>query len=155
MLVASLNALRSLVHTNFPDVTRLYVSKMPAAFVRPSFLFDLVNTRGTHLSKSATNTTITWQMIYFAPLDEKGIADSFDQLNALSTLESVTMQPSLEAPGGTIFNVLDVEVSMQDDEVSCVIRLDIDRTRWAQPEADLIMDIQHIQQIGDELLHQN
>jgi len=155
MLVASLNTLRSLMHSNFPDVTRLYVSKMPNNFARPSFFFDLVNVMDNTLSKSAYNTAITWQIVYFAPLDANNDADAFDQLSVAGTMENIAMQPSLSAPGGEIFNVIDVEVSKQDDEISCIVRLDIDRTRWTQPDYDLMLDIRHIQQIGVELLHQN
>lgn len=88
----SLDALRGLLHSNFPKVTRIYVSTMPDSFIRPSFFINLATSDGEHLNRAMYQTDMTWQIVYFAPMDSKGQADVFNQLQVSSTLKRVLME---------------------------------------------------------------
>lgn len=87
----SLDALRGLLRSTFPTVTRIYVSTMPDSFVRPSFFINLATSDEEHLNRAMYQTDMTWQIVYFAPLDEKHQVNVFDQLQVSEQLKKVLM----------------------------------------------------------------
>jgi len=88
----SLDALRGLLRSNFPEVTRIYVSTMPDSFIRPSFFINLVTSDEEHLNKAMYGVDMTWQIVYFAPLLSTGQADVFNQLDVSSKLKKLFME---------------------------------------------------------------
>ena len=88
----SLDALRGLLRTAFPTVTRIYVSTMPAPFTRPCFFVQMATGTEAHLSRSMYQVNMTWQIVYFAPLLSTGQADVFNQLDVSSKLKKLFME---------------------------------------------------------------
>ena len=87
----SLDALRGLLKSAFPTVPKIYVSTMPGNFVRPSFFVNLATSSEEHLSRDLYQVDMTWQIVYFAPLDEKHQVNVFDQLQVSEQLKKVLM----------------------------------------------------------------
>lgn len=142
MLRASLDAIRALLTSTFPEVTKIYLNSVPAGFKRPSFFLQLVNSRTQHLNRALYQVTATWQVVYFAPQDQAGEPDVFDQLEATERLKTVLAEGlSLTAPDGTVFDVLDVDGGPRDSEVYLTVRLEAEGV-VPEPQFDLIGDVQ-------------
>lgn len=126
----SLDALRGLLSSNFPTVTRIYVSTMPDSFVRPSFFVNMATSDEEHLNRAMYQTDMTWQIVYFAPLLSTGQADAFNQLSVSSTLKKALMEAmTVTGPSGTVYHVLETEGGPRDAEVYITVSLQAERTR--------------------------
>jgi len=85
---------------------------MPDEFVRPSFLVQHVSAPDQHLNKKFYNTRFTWQIVYFAPINDAGNPDVMDQFSVSSQLKKALMENMvLVSPDdGTVFHILDVDL---------------------------------------------
>lgn len=130
MITSTLNALRAMLKTNFPTVTRIYVSKVPDGFVRPSFFVDLVFDRPDELSRWVYEGRVQWQITYFADEDNSGNPDAFAQYEMLANLmNALTASPSITGPDGVVYQVEDVQGSASDEvHVNATLVTDILRT---------------------------
>lgn len=143
MFQASLDAIRKMLKTTFPEVTTTYISNVPAGFKRPSFFVGLVSGTDKHLNKSMLNNKIAWQIIYFAPKDSKANPDVINQFEVAQRLKDKLMDDmELIAPDGTIFNVQDCEGGPRDAEVYITVVLDVDLSR-TEPTQEIMQDIDH------------
>lgn len=141
----SLDALRTLITKSFSEVERLYVSTMPDSFVRPSFFINMATADEEHLNRAMYETSMTWQIVYFAPLLTTGEVDVFDQLNVASELKKILMgQMIISGPSGLIYHILDTEGGPRDDEVYITVRLQAEFTR-PKDEFDEMQEV-HLKQ---------
>lgn len=142
MILSSLNAIRKLLKTTFPDVSRIYLNTMPDEFTRPSFLVQLVTAPDQHLNKKFYNTRLTWQIVYFAPINVVGNPDIMNQINTSDTLKTAIMENMvLVSPDdGTVFHVIDCDGGPRDAEVYITVRLDVDSSR-PEPEYDVMQEL--------------
>lgn len=144
----SLNALRGLLQSNFPGVTRIYVSAMPDSFVRPSFFVNLATSDEEHLNRAMYQTDMTWQIVYFAPLDSTGQADVFNQLSVSSALKKALMEAmTVTGPNGTVYHIIETEGGPRDAEVYITVRLQGEMTR-PREQFDPMRDVHHEQKEG-------
>lgn len=126
-----LDALRSLLHSKFPAIERIYVSTMPDSFIRPSFFINLATSDEEHLNKAMYQADMTWQIVYFAPMDSKGQADVFNQLNVSSALTKELMEAmTITGPNGTVYHIVETEGGPRDAEVYITVTL---QTELARP----------------------
>lgn len=143
MLRDSLDAIRGLLNTSFPEVTRVYVNSVPDGFVRPSFYCELVSSPDTHLNKVMYQKRITWQIVYFAPVNDAGNPDVFNQLDVAETLKKKLMDNMVvTGPDGTVYHILDIDGGPRDAEVYITVRLEAEHRR-PEPQYDTVTDIQH------------
>ncbi|MGB9845894.1 MAG: phage tail terminator family protein [Desulfotomaculales bacterium] len=154
----SLDAICSLLNTAFPEVETIYVNTTPESFKRPCFFVMLATGDEENLSRSMYQVRMTWQIVYFAPLDPGHRPDPYNQLAAAEKLKSALMDAmTLTGPDGTVYHILDVEGGprenreienslLQSNEVYVTIRLEAEKTR-PEPVYDLMQDIQHIQKL--------
>lgn len=144
----SLDALRVLLSSNFPDVTRIYVSTMPDSFVRPSFFIDIATSGEEHLNKAMYEVDVTWQIVYFAPLLSTGQANTFNQLSASSTLKKALMEAmTVTGPSGTVYHVLETDGGPRDAEVYITVRLQAEKTR-PREQFDPMQELHLVQKEG-------
>jgi len=142
----SLDALRGLLKSAFPTVPKIYVSTMPGNFVRPSFFVNLATSSEEHLSRDLYQVDMTWQIVYFAPLDEKHQVNVFDQLQVSEQLKKALMDAmSVTGPNGTIYHIIETEGGPRDAEVYITVTLQTELTR-PRPEYDLMNEINHEQE---------
>lgn len=126
----SLDALRALLASSFPDVKRIYISTMPDSFVRPSFFISMATANENHLNRDMYEADITWQIVYFAPLDNKGQAGVFNQLSVSSELKKALMEAMvLTGTNGTIYHIVEVEGGPRESEVYITVELHAEFTR--------------------------
>lgn len=145
MLRDSLDAIRGLINSNFPDTT-IHVNKAPEKFNRPCFFVALVSSNEEHLNNVMYRIKMTWQIVYFAPLAWKPgqNPDAFNQLTASDTLKTSLMETmTLTGPDGTVYHITDVDGGPRDNEVYITIRLETERTR-PQQEYDLMQEVEHV-----------
>ncbi len=143
MLAASYEAIRHFLATTFPDVTGIYNSTMPAGFARPSFYLELVLGIDDERSEAIYNSQATWEIVYFAPVDENFIPDTVSQLQVADTIKKIMAEKMIVVhPDGTVFSVLGCEGGPRDSEVYINLKLELD-VRAPGTEYDLMKDIQH------------
>ena len=83
-----------------------------------------------HLNRAMYEADITWQIVYFAPLDNKGQADVFNQLSVSSGLKKILMETMvLTGPNGTVYHILEVEGGPRESEVYITVMLQAEFTR--------------------------
>lgn len=144
----SLDSLRSLLHSKFPTVTRIYVSTMPDSFVRPSFFINLATSDEEHLNKAMYQSDMTWQIVYFAPLLNTGQADVFNQLSVSSSLKKALMEAmTVTGPSGTVYHIIETEGGPRDAEVYITVLLQAEMTR-PREQFDPMQDVHHMQKEG-------
>jgi hypothetical protein len=142
----ALDALRGLLRSNFPAVNRIYVSTMPKSFIRPSFFINLANSYEEHINRDMYQADMTWQIVYFAPMDSKGQADVFNQLSVSSTLKKALMEAMVvTGPSGIVYHIIEAEGGPRDAEVYITVDLQAEATR-PRPEYDLIAEVIHEQE---------
>ena len=120
----SLNAIRGILNKTFPEVSRIYVSTMPDAFIRPSFFVQLATASEEHLSRDLYQVNMTWQVVYFAPLLDTEQPDVFSQLSVSDTLKQAFMdnmvltyaEPAKKAAG-----MVQVEIVVEEGSDGIVI----------------------------------
>lgn len=143
MLRDSMDAIRQLLNTTFPDVDRVYVNSVPAGFKRPSFFIGLISESKSHINKAMYQTRITWQIIYFAPDDGADNPNVFDQLTVTEKLKTALMEGmDITGPSGTVYNILDCSGGSRDAEVYINVRLEAIQRR-PEEEFDVMNDITH------------
>lgn len=141
----SLDAICGLINTTFPEIETIYTNTTPESFRRPCFFIMLATAGDEHLNRSMYQVRMTWQIVYFAPLEPGHHPDPYSQLAAADTLKTAFMEAmTLTGPGGTVYNILDVEGGPRDNEVYITVRLETEKTR-PEPQYDLMLDIQHTQ----------
>jgi len=144
MLGSSLNAIRGLLKTEFPAITRTYINTVPAGFKRPSFFVQFVTATEEHLCKKMYLSKTTWQIVYFAQDESSGTApDPIDQFSVADTLKAALMD-AMSIGDGVIYHVISCEGGPRDNEVYITVRLEAEWTR-EEETYDLMQDIQHIQ----------
>lgn len=143
----SLDAIRGLLTKTIPDVKRIYVSTMPDSFVRPSFFVNLATATEEHLSRDLYQVTMTWQIVYFAPLLSTGQSDVFNQLAVSDALKQALMDAmTLTSPTGVKYQVVETEGGPRDAEVYITVTLQTEMTR-PQPTYDLMGVIDYQQEV--------
>lgn len=130
----SLDALRALLHSQFPGVTRMYISTMPDSFVRPSFFINLATSDEEHLNRAMYQAEMTWQIVYFAPIDNKGQVDVFNQLSISSVLKKALMEYMvITGPSKTIYHIVETDGGPRDAEVYITVVLQAEMARLKEP----------------------
>lgn len=143
MFRASLDAIRSMLKKTFPQVTRIYVNTVPTGFKRSSFFVQLVADQDQHLNKAMYNSQMTWQIVYFAPVDSDRKPATFNQYDVAGQLKDKIMGDMiLTSPDGTIFSVLECDGGPRDAEVYITVKLEIDRRR-SKPQYDIVATVDH------------
>lgn len=143
----SLDAICDLINANFPGIDAIHVNKAPENFKRPCFFVMLANGTDEDLTRSMYQARATWQIVYFAPLEQGNNPDALEQLSASDTLKSALMDVmTLTGPSGTVYHIIDVDGSPRDNEVYITVRLETEKIR-PEPAYDLMQDIQHTQKL--------
>lgn len=143
MFQISLDAIRALLAQTFPIVSRIYVSRVPTGFIRPSFFVELISGGDDDLNKAMYRSESTWQIVYFAKLNADNDADPVEQLQVADALKQTLMDDQvLTAPDGTIFHILECSGGPRDAEAFITLRLELDKRR-PEPQYDLMGDVQH------------
>jgi len=143
MLRDSLDALRAVLHSTFPDANRIYIGNVPAGFKRPSFLVALVSRAEEHLNKNIYRLRVTWQIVYFAPEDNVKNPDKLDQYSVSDTLKTKLMEEMIiTGPSGKVYRILDCSGGPRDEEVYLTVRLEAEQRR-PEPAYDLMQDVVH------------
>jgi len=146
MLGSSLNAIRSLLKTKFPTITRTYINTVPNKFVRPSFFVQFVTATEEHLCKKIYLSKPTWQIVYFAPMESSGTApDPLNQFSVSDTLKTALMDAMTITGDGVIYHVIGCEGGPRDN-VYITVRLEAEWTREDEV-FNLMQEIKHTQAI--------
>lgn len=142
MLWSSLVAIQNLLENTFPDVNDINIYGELAGSVRPSFYLELVSDLDEHLNRQMWASTITWRIVYYAPLDVNNHVDVSNQLQVVRQLQDKLMeQMTIMSLDEEYFNVLDCSIArLETGEISVNVRLQIDINRSPQ-DYDLINDI--------------
>jgi hypothetical protein len=144
MLRDSLDALRGVLISAFPNVDTIYIKNVPEKFERPSFLVDLVSQAEEHINKRYYQLQATWQIVYFAPEDKVKNPDKLDQYSVSDALTTKLMEGMVvSGPGGTIYRILDCSGGPRNEEVYLTVRLETHAAR-PEPEHDLMQDVDHV-----------
>jgi hypothetical protein len=148
MLRDSFDAICELIANGFPEIDMIYTNPTPETFERPCFLVALATGYSDDLSCFMYLTSVTWQIVYFAPLEKGRWPDPYSQLTANDKLQKALMDAQvLTGPSGTVYHITEVEGGPRDNEVYLTVRLETSKRR-PEPEYDLMEDIQYIQTIG-------
>lgn len=143
----SLNAIRALLRSTFPDVAKIYVSTMPDAFKRPSFFVQLATSSEEHLCRELYQVTMTWQIVYFAPLLPTDQPDVLNQLSVSNTLKQAFMDAmTLTSLTGVKYQVVETEGGPRDAEVYITVTLQTEMTR-PQPVYEIMGDVDYQQEV--------
>lgn len=148
MLRDSFDAICELISTEFPDIDTIYTNPTPQTFGRPSFLVTFATGYNDDLSHAMYLTSVTWQIVYFAPLEKGRWPDPYEQLAANDTLQKALMEAkTLTGPSGTVYHITEVEGGPRDSEVYLTVRLETSKRRPEQ-QYDLMKDIEYNQKTG-------
>jgi hypothetical protein len=84
------------------------LTEVPADFQRPSFFLDLLPWRGENIAINLRLYPISWQLVYFPPLDETGNED-VDNLHVVAVkLDELFGQAhTLPLPDGSVATITD------------------------------------------------
>lgn len=149
MLQDSLDALCALIISKFPEIQTIYTNTMPEPFKRPSFFVMLATNYSDDLCKAMYQTGITWQIVYFAPLEKGHWPDPYSQLAANDKLQTALMEAmTLTGPSGVVYHILDVEGGPRDNEVYITVRLEAEQRR-TEATYDLISTVDHVLKEGN------
>lgn len=144
MLVSSLQALVNFLKATFPGVQKVYDNTPAGRVKRPSFYVEFVSSDDTDLNRLIYGSQITWQIVYFAPVDDEHNPDRADQFTIAGKLKKALMEVMyLTGPDGIIFRILDVSGGPRDAEVYITVRLEAEEAR-PQTQYDLMLDVQNV-----------
>lgn len=140
MLRSSLDAIRATLTKTF-DTGPIYVNNVPEEFKRPSFFVQMASSSEDNLTFTKYQSRTVWQIVYFPKWDEAGNRDNFELLVAADKIRDAFMaSPSLTAPDGTVYHVIDVEGGPRDQEVFMRVTLETQSER-ARPSYENMQDI--------------
>jgi hypothetical protein len=116
------------LRTEFPvsEVPTIYLTEVPADFQRPSFFLDLLPWRGENIASGLRLYPISWQLVYFPPLDEAGNED-VDNLRAVAVkLDELFGQAyTLPLPDGSVATITDFSWEERDGDGYGTIALSV------------------------------
>lgn len=139
---SGLNAIRSLLKTKFPEVTTIYVNKVPDGFETPSFFVQQATVRGTNLTVKITEKRITWLIVYFASELKDSNPDVFNQVDVTDRLLDAFQESyQLISPDGVAFEVVDIDGGQRDGDVYISVTLENQGFKSQTHEAELMQDI--------------
>ncbi|MBO8158830.1 MAG: hypothetical protein H0Z36_04615 [Thermosyntropha sp.] len=128
-------------------MNRIYISTMPDAFERPGFFVQLATSREEHLCRDLYQVTMTWQIVYFAPLLSTGQPDVLNQLAISDSLKQALMDTiTLTGPSGTKYQVINTEGGPRDAEVYITVTLQTELTR-PKTSYDLMGEVHYEQEV--------
>lgn len=139
---SGLNVIRALLKTKFPEVTTIYVNKVPDGFETPSFFVQQATVRGTDLTVKITEKRITWLIVYFASELKDSSPDVFNQVDVIDRLLNAFQESyQLISPDGVAFEVADIYGGQRDDDVYISVTLENQGFKPQTNEAELMQDI--------------
>ena len=119
-----INALRT--RFTLADVPVIYTVDVPADFQRPSFFLDLLPWRGENITTNIRHYPITWQIVYFPPLDDAGNEDVENLRDTAMKLDELFGQVNtLPLPDGTIASITDFSWDERDGDGYATITLSV------------------------------
>ena len=92
MLAAAQNAIITALRSVFPveEVSTIYLTEVPADFERPSFFLHMILPfRGEDITTHIRRYPMSWQVVYFPPLDAAGNEDSQNLMDMAMSLEEL------------------------------------------------------------------
>lgn len=148
MYRSSFAAITLWLNSAFPSITNIYLNNIPTGFIRPSFFVQLIKGSCEDLNRNKYENKLTWQLAYFAPLDQDGNVDPLDQLNITEQLQQKLMEVmTLTAPDGTQYQISSLDVEFRDKEIYCIVGLVTLNTR-PETQYDLIQNINNVYKEG-------
>ncbi len=116
------------LRTVFPlsEVPVIYTVDVPADFQRPSFFLDLLPWRGANITTNIRHYPITWQLVYFPPLDDAGNED-VEVLRAVAVkLDELFGQVyTLPLPDGSMASITDFAWDERDGTGYATVALSV------------------------------
>ena len=82
------------IRGRFED-TNIYINSVPQGFVRPSFYVGLVDFSDKDLNLGTISRRATFEIVYFAPINSRGLTDKTQQYAAYITMASLFSNHSL------------------------------------------------------------
>lgn len=92
MLSAAQNAIITALRSVFSveEISTIYLTEVPAGFVRPSFyLYMILPFRGEDITTHIRRYPMSWQIVYFPPLDAAGNENSQSLIDMAMPLEEL------------------------------------------------------------------
>jgi hypothetical protein len=90
---------------------------VPADFQRPSFFLDLLPWHGEDLTECMRQYPISWQVVYFPPLDDDGNEDVENLRAVAEKLEELFGQVhTLPLPDGSLAHITDFSWDERDGD---------------------------------------
>ena len=140
MINQTLQGIVDALRTEFPlaEVPKIYTVEVPADFERPSFFLDLLPWRGADLTTHMREYPISWQLVYFPPLDEAGNEDVENLRAVAMRLDMLfSQQKALALPNGAIAHINDFSWDERDGDGYATIALSVVLLRLDEEPAPL------------------
>ena len=116
------------LRTVFPlsEVPVIYTVDVPADFQRPSFFLDLMPWRGKDITTHMREYPISWQLVYFPPLDDAGSEDVENLRDVAVRLDELFGQVhTLPLPDGSLATITDFSWDERDGDGYATIALSV------------------------------
>ena len=108
------------------EVPVIYTVVVPEDFQRPSFFLDLLPWRGTNLTECMRQYPISWQVVYFPPLDDAGNEDTENLRAVAMRLDELFGQAhTLPLPGGSMATITDFSWEERDGDGYATVALSV------------------------------
>lgn len=82
------------IHDRFEE-TNIYINDVPQGFSRPSFYVGLVDFVDTDFNLGSIDRRVTFEVIYFAPINSRGLTDKMKQHAVYMNMASIFSEHSL------------------------------------------------------------
>lgn len=105
------------------DDTNIYINDVPQGFSRPSFYVGLVDFVDQDLSLGTMNRRATFEIVYFAPLNSRGLTDKFKQHAVYMNMASIFSEHSLAVKDRYI-KITSKNGNLTDTEAHLSVNLD-------------------------------
>ena len=116
------------LRTVFPllEVPVIYTVDVPADFQRPSFFLDLMPWHGRDITTHMREYPISWQVVYFPPLDDAGSEDVENLRDVAVRLDQLFGQVhTLPLPDGSMASITDFAWDERDGTGYATVALSV------------------------------
>jgi hypothetical protein len=123
----------------------IHINQVPEGFKRPSFYVTMIGFGDRDLSQGALKRTTAFQVVYFAPVDRRGIVDTANQYAAYMILSQIFQHHGLQVLDRNI-KITSVDGGPRDKEVYLTINFEYGFSPEDMPNPeDLYQKMQELQ----------
>jgi hypothetical protein len=145
-----MNAIRAMLKTTFPSVTRIYVNEVPENFVRPSFFIELGSLKREQIATSIYNFSAQWKIIYLGAEDASYSPNMPTEYDVTEAVISKLEETNYISDSGNKFQVIETTLGLSDGMVFAAVTLEAQLLKVVSDSTELMQEV-----IINEVINEN